>query len=478
MAIALARALSPRVISAPAMLRLLLSRTLHGARRRCRPHRWWLPLLAAAAGACHHSTAPTAATTGTIIATVVQPPGASASAVVGGPTGSDIAYFASPPVDTFALLPTGTYTFSDPLATAVDPIVTPSYTGAVSGTPATLTEGDTAYMRATFTPLPGSGHVWIGSTNGGSPISSGFTSTEITTQATASTSLSVAGEYDVFDATSNLWVADSTRNTLSEYTAASVAASGTPSSVVTITSGALSGPIGLVFDRLGDLWVANAGTNTVVEFSKSQLASSGSVTPAVILSGSALNGPGRIAFDVYGNLWVPNLGSNTVVELAASQLAVTSAPTPAVTLAAVSSSLAGPRGVAFDEQGDLWVANAIGNTIVKFANDQQTASGSPTPSEILLVPSAYAGPLAMAFDNSGDLWVLGTASSNLIEYTAQQIGVGAASQPSYVISVPSTSVSIAFDPPPNGIPLAGPQTERHLRGPKSMQGESRVVRER
>ena len=312
----------------------------------------------------------------------------------------------------------------------------------------------------------------------GSTISSGYSSTELTTEATPGTSLSVTGAYDVFDAISNLWVADSAGNTLSEYLAASVGASGTPSRTATVTSSALSGPIGLVFDGRGDLWVSNAGTNTVVEFSASQLKSGGSITPVVALSGAALNSPGRIAFDAYGNLWVPNNGSNTVVEFAASQLAATGAPTPAVTLSATGSSLAGPRAVAFDQQGNLWVANGTGNTIVSFANAQQTASGSPTPSEIVSIPSAYGGPFAFAFDNSGDLWALGTAGPNVIEYTAQQIAVGAASQPGYVIHVPSTPVSLAFDPPPNGIPLVGPQTERHVRGPKSTDAASRAVRGR
>jgi hypothetical protein len=448
----------------------------HGGRRRFSLPRSWIPLLLAGAAACHSSTGPTAATTGTLIITLPEPAGTTAQAVVAGPTGSGIADFVPP--DTLTLLPVGTYTMSDATATATDPIVTPFYVGTITGSPVTLSEADTAYMSVTFTVVSGSGRAWIGSTNGGSTISSGFTSTELTTGVAPSTSLSVTGAYDAFDAVSNLWVADSVGNTLSEYPATSMGASGTPARTVTVTSSALSGPIGLVFDKSGDLWVSNAGTSTVVEFSASQLTAGGSVTPVVTLSGAALDVPGRIAFDAYGDLWVPNQGSNTVVEFAASQLGATGAPTPAVTLSATASSIAGPRAVEFDEQGNLWVANGTGNTIVSFANAQQTASGSPTPSEVLSIPSAYAGPFAFAFDNSGDLWALGTAGPNVIEYTAQQIAVGAASQPGYVIRVPSTPVSLAFDPPPNGIPLVGPLTERHLRGPKSTDAASRAVRGR
>ena len=66
----------------------------------------------------------------------------------------------------------------------------------------------------------------------------------------------------------------------------------------------------------------------------------------------------------------------------------------------------------------------------------------------------------MAFDNSGDLWTISSASSSIIEYTAEQITAFGASAPAYTIQVPSNPVSLAFDPPPNGVPVVGPQTHR------------------
>ena len=421
--------------------------------------------------ACHSSTAPTAATSGTIITTLEEPPGTQATAVVGGP--SDYAVFVAG-TDTLTLLSTGTYTMTDATATAVDPIVTPFYAGTIIGSPVTIGDADTAHMGATFTVLPGSGRVWIGSTNGGSPIAAGYNSTELTTAAAAGTKLSVTGAYQVLDINSNLWVADSGGTTLSEYVAASLAASGTPSAAVSITSAALAGPVGMIFDRAGDLWISNSTSNTIVEFSASQLATSGAVTPAVTLSGSAISNPGRIAFDVHGNLWVPNTETNTVVEFAASQLGTSGSPTPAVTLTSTSSSVAGPRAVAFDQQGSLWVANSMGNTFVAFSNSQQTASGGPTPAEILTIPAAVGSPAGFAFDNSGNLWAFGSASTSLIEYSAAQISTGAASQPSFMISVASKPVSFVLDPPPNGLPLVGPQTSR--RNPGVTPAGRRVMR--
>ncbi len=424
--------------------------------------------------ACHSSTAPTPATTGTIITTVGAPPGTSALAVLAGP--SDFAENAPAGVDTFSLLTTGTYTLTDPMATAVDPIVTPFYAGTITGSPVTIGEADTARMSASFSVISGSGRAWVGSTNGGSPITAGYTSTELTTAAAPGTSLTIAGAYQVFDANSNLWVVDSAGTTLTEYASASLGTSGSPSAAVTITSGALSGPVGMVFDGLGDLWISNSAGNTITEFGASQLTASGAVTPVVTLSGSAISNPGRIALDAYGNLWVPNTASSTVAEFSTSQLGSSGSPAPAVTLTSTNSSIVGPRAIAFDQQGDLWVANATGNSFVMFSNAQQTVSGSPTPAKILTVPPAVGTPAGFAFDNSGNLWAFGSASSSLIEYSAAQIITGGASQPSFTISVTANPVSMVLDPPPNGLPLAGPpQAARRNKGPGSVMPEGRRV---
>src|SRR5215469_6280260 len=129
-------------------------------RGRSRPSsisRYWLPLLGVtglAGVACHSSTAPTPATSGTLITTVVVPPGTSAQATVAGPAQFAVNVTGT---DTLTLLSAGTYTMSDAIATAVDPIVTPFYTGTITGSPVTLSEADTAHMGASFAVIAGSG---------------------------------------------------------------------------------------------------------------------------------------------------------------------------------------------------------------------------------------------------------------------------------------------------------------------------------
>ena len=143
----------------------------------------------------------------------------------------------------------------------------------------------------------------------------------------------------------------------------------------------------LAFDASGDLWVSNYANNTLVEFTASQLTASGSPTPAVTLSarGGSLAGPDSLAFDSSGDLWAANAGNSTVVEYAPSQLTTNgSAPTPAATLSSTAThSLDSPVGLAFDPSGNLWVSDDSNNSLVEFAPGQ-LATGSPTPTATIV----------------------------------------------------------------------------------------------
>jgi sugar lactone lactonase YvrE len=158
-----------------------------------------------------------------------------------------------------------------------------------------------------------------------------------------------------FDSHGNLWVANGTGNTLVEYSEAQIYPSTggalTPAITLTANGNSIHGPMMIAFDAGGNLWVANGNQvnySSVVEFSAAQLAASGSPTPKVTLTPNAgsLNQPTGLAFDASGDLWVSNIGGNTVVEFTPSQIASSGSPTPSVTVS--GASLSGPAGLAFD----------------------------------------------------------------------------------------------------------------------------------
>jgi ligand-binding sensor domain-containing protein len=282
-------------------------------------------LFALAAASCkggNPSTAPPAGS-GTLIV-AVTPPGETIVVVDAiGPSGYEARFSHT---DTLGSLAAGAYTITTANAASNDPVVNSLYGGQVTGSPATIAGTDTLSASVTYSLLPGTGGLWVGSTNAGAPVAAEFTSTELLGHSAPSLSLPVVDADEVFDAAGNLWIASLAGNTVTEYPASQLVA-GTPVSSVTIGGSGLSGPGGLAFDRDGNLWVANFTGNTVAEYTASQLAVSGSPAPAVTVSGAALDNPAHLTFDVTGNLWVPNAGANTVVEYTAAQIASSGSPT-------------------------------------------------------------------------------------------------------------------------------------------------------
>ncbi len=134
-----------------------------------------------------------------------------------------------------------------------------------------------------------------------------------------------------FDAAGSLWVSDSRANTLAKYSAAQLAASGSPAPVVLLSAApnSLVKPSGLAFDASGNLWVANTNGASLAAFSPDQLAATGSPEPRVVLSSNdgSLTLPVGLAFDAAGNLWVVG-GGGALTEFARASLGATGAPAP------------------------------------------------------------------------------------------------------------------------------------------------------
>jgi sugar lactone lactonase YvrE len=438
------------------MIRFVLPRSLRAAGAALR-----LPLAVAAVASCHKgpSAAVIAAeTSGTLVVTVTTPPNVKfPDIVVTGPASYDVSIAGT---DTLIDLAAGTYTVTPQPVASTDEVVSTIYTGIATGSPVKVVIDDTSNASVAYTTRPGTGGLWVGSSNGGSPIAAQYSAGELRAGQTAGVSIGVTDAYEVIDAVGNLWIASHSANTITEYLSTDLGASGSPSAAVTISGAALNGPDGLAFDPAGDLWVSNAAGNTVVEYTAQQLLGSGSPAPAVVISGSGLASPARISFDTFGNLWVPNQSANTVVQFSAAQLAAGGSLTPAVALSADSGSLAGPDALAFDTNGDLWVANLSNNTIAEYSPGQLLTGGVVAPAGVLGVTGGTVALAALAFDNSGDLWAVSSSTAQLLEFTADQV-IGAGSQtPGLTISVAAGPSTLVFNPAPDGLPIASPDAVR------------------
>jgi hypothetical protein len=228
-----------------------------------------------------------------------------------------------------------------------------------------------------------------------------------------------------FDPAGDLWVTDNYPLNLYEYTPDQLATSGgpTPASTITFPNGSGIVPALILFDSAGDLWLTDQfsvsdSTIAVVEYTPAQIAElqMGTLpTPTLtVVAGPQSDGLSAITFDKSGNLWIAapatEYGAGLVygglLEMfqVAGKTGTLSQPDVVITPSAISStnqtnqSMDRPFGLAFDDQGGLWVSSNISDGrddtgfIVKFAAKQLTTSGSPVP-PIVLTPNRKADNL-------------------------------------------------------------------------------------
>jgi hypothetical protein len=133
------------------------------------------------------------------------------------------------------------------------------------------------------------------------------------------------------DAGGNVWLANSTANTVTE-----LSHTGTVLSGASGYTSSLSTPSALAVDTSGHVWVANSGNSTL-----SELNSSGGTVTGSPYSGGGLSSPGALAFDGQGNLWVSNYGNNSASEFSATGTALSPA-----TNGYTATGLSSPIGIA------------------------------------------------------------------------------------------------------------------------------------
>jgi secreted PhoX family phosphatase len=192
--------------------------------------------------------------------------------------------------------------------------------------------------------------------------------------------------------TKGLWIANGT-NVL-EYVPSQLTVAGASAAVPHLmnNSGSFGAPQGVTFDAKGNLWVMDpeakvngAATPALLEFSPAQLAALGTTAapdPIATITSTALNFPQQSVFDAQGNQWVTDHNNNTVLVFTAAQLALagTNSVVPAVTI--TSADFNGPLGIAFDINGDLWIANNGGvpganGCHERCGNDDRRVPGRP-----------------------------------------------------------------------------------------------------
>src|SRR6185312_1569762 len=246
------------------------------------------------------------------------------------------------------------------------------------------------------------------------------------------------------DASNNAWIpnepAGGNGGSVTVFNPSGQAISGTNG----FTAGGLDYPIAIAIDPDGSAWIADSGNSHISHLSSSGASLAGpggysdvsfaypaalAVDPShnlwvgnndTVVTKMSSNGSqfttytccddvSSLAFDQQGNLWIANFYGNSVSEI--SSTGVISAGT------FTGGGLDHPEAVAIDGNGNVWVANFLTNALSELAGASAASPGMPlSPSSGIGGAANLTHAFAMAIDSSGDIWVTNSGSNILTEY--------------------------------------------------------------
>ena len=258
-----------------------------------------------------------------------------------------------------------------------------------------------------------------------------------------------------FDAAGTMWVTSQQASLLLAFRQSTLATSGAhaASTVIASAEGSLDAPSALAFDASHNLWVANTNNGTLVRYDSAQLATSGSPAPKVILSG--VGHPTGLAFDAAGGLWFSQGDAHRVAKYSAAQLETSGFKLPDVVLTSDGPDIGNPIGLAFDAAGNLWIANSGQSNVAALLANHLTTTGLVN-ADIVISPNSTLPslPLGLAFDDHQNLWVV-YAEGVVNRYDHAALAASGAPAPAVRVVVGDLQLfrSLAFWPKPAGLPL-------------------------
>jgi sugar lactone lactonase YvrE len=228
------------------------------------------------------------------------------------------------------------------------------------------------------------------------------------------------------DGSGNIYVADSSNNTIRMVTPAGVVT--TPAGTAG-TYGSADGtggaaqfynPMGVAVDGSGNVYVGDANNNAIRQITPDAVVTTLAGIPGGLghadgtASAAQFLGPTSVAVDSSGNCYVADFNSNTIRKITAAGVVTTLAGTPGVQGSADGTGAAAqfylPQGVAVDGTGNVYVSDYGNNTIRKIspAGDVMTLAGTAGiygHADDTGTAASFGAPAGIAVDSSGNVYV-------------------------------------------------------------------------
>ena len=240
------------------------------------------------------------------------------------------------------------------------------------------------------------------------------------------------------DGSGNVYVADSGNNTIRKIT---------PGAVVTTLAGAVgspgvadgtgsaaqfSYPYGVAADASGKVYVADRDNHTI-----RKITSGGVVTTVAGTAsnhGSAdgtgstarFNGPRGVAVDGSGNVYVADTYNHAIRKIASGAVVTTcagTAPYGSTDGSGVNARFYNPGGVALDGSGNVYVADSYNHTIRKITSGGLVTTfagtaGSPGSADGTGSAARFYYPFGVAVDGSGNVYVADNGNNTIRKITS------------------------------------------------------------
>ncbi len=240
------------------------------------------------------------------------------------------------------------------------------------------------------------------------------------------------------DALGNIYIADQGNHRIRKFTLlgfmTTVAGNGVADSTgdgASATSASLNSPSAVALDAAGNLYIADTGNQRVRKVSTdgtirtvagSGLAGfSGDGSPATLAS---LNGPRGVAVDAAGNLYIADTGNHRIRRVTSDGVIRTVAGNGTALFLgdggpATAATLNAPWDIALDASGNLYIADTLNNVIRKVGTTGTitTVAGKGTASFSgdggPAISATLNSPSGLALDSAGNLYIADTNNERI-----------------------------------------------------------------